>query len=286
MSIDNSGPPELSADAYRLRVDGLVGQVLELGLADIHAMEAVTQMRTLECISNPAGGSLIGNAVWKGVRLRAILERAAAHGSQLTLESADGYHTGIELDLAMHPDSLLVYEMNGRSLPADHGYPLRCLFPGRYGQKQPKWLTHIRVQDERHTGHWEAAGWSDVAALRINSRIDQPGRRATVRGPEVEIRGVAFAGLEGVASVAVSTDDGQTWHRAEVTRAPQAWENLVWTEWRYLWRQPEPGNHVVWAKARDGNGLTQSRPRLRLLEGTFPDGTSDMHTVSVFVEQT
>jgi DMSO/TMAO reductase YedYZ molybdopterin-dependent catalytic subunit len=284
MKFHPSDPPVVDPEAWRLVVDGLVASPLALSLADLRALPVVTFMRTLECISNPAGGTLIGNAVWEGVRLADVLRAAAVDpaGKYLRLESADGYHTGIPLELANDEASTLVMMMNGVQLPAEHGFPLRCLFPGRYGQKQPKWLTGITLQATPHKGHWEKQGWSDTAEIRVNSRIDSATRPKAV-GEPVVVRGIAFSDASGVVSVELVVDRKDGYPATLLQRAPVPFTTLTWTEWEWTWTDPPAGNHVIQAKARDGNGLTQNNPRKNLLAGTFPDGTSDMPQVTVQV---
>src|SRR5690606_36573230 len=114
--------------------------------------------------------------------------------------------------LAQDPRSLLVYEMNGEPLPADHGFPLRCLWPGRYGQKQPKWLTRIELVAEPTLGYWESQGWSNEAIIRPNSQIRAPETFVTLPPEPIRVSGFAFANRTGVAKVEVSTDNGETWH--------------------------------------------------------------------------
>ncbi len=275
--------PSIDAAAFRLVVDGDVARRVELTLADLRALPAATLMRTLECISNPAGGTLIGNAVWGGVPFADVLRLAAPDPAarELKLTCADGYHTGVPLDLAVDPRSYLALTMNGAPLAAAHGFPVRCLFPGRYGQKQPKWLTGITVQRTRHAGHWEAQGWSDSAEIRINSRVDAPRDHATVR-PPATLRGVAFADLSGVAAVELVVDNRAA-GAAVLRRAPEPFRDLVWTEWEWAWPGPPPGNHVVLVRAADGAGRRQHRAREHVLGGTFPDGTSEMHKLRLFV---
>lgn len=274
--------PQVDAASFRLAIGGEVARPVELALDDLRALPSATFMRTLECISNPAGGTLIGNAVWTGVAMADVLRLAGQPSAgELKLESADRYHTGVPLDLAMDARSYLVYEMNGAPLPAEHGFPVRCLFPGRYGQKQPKWLTRITVQRERHPGHWEAQGWSDTAEIRINSRFDAPRDHATVTAP-VTVRGIAFSDPSGVAKVELVVDNKRT-VAAVLRRAPGPDRDLVWTEWVWTWDDPAPGNHVLLARAADGSGRRQSRAREHVLGGTFPDGTTDMHKIGLFV---
>jgi DMSO/TMAO reductase YedYZ molybdopterin-dependent catalytic subunit len=270
-------PPELPD--FRLRIFGHVHNELSLSLEDLLAMPVVEEMRTLECISNPVGGSLIGNAVWRGVPTAHLLELAGVlpRAVELKFECGDGYHTSVPVELALDPHSFLAYWMNGVPLPAKHGYPLRALWPGRYGQKQPKWITGIELIDQPHLGHWERQGWSNAAIIVPNSRIDHPKKQDVVQLP-VTISGIAFANQSGVAQVEVSTDDGRNWHQAELIRPPSP---LAWTEWRYTWAEAEPGSHVIRARVTDGEGRRQRMGNGRLLGGIKPDGTDLQHRVAV-----
>ncbi|MFQ5855489.1 MAG: molybdopterin-dependent oxidoreductase [Anaerolineae bacterium] len=282
------GDPAVDPSTWLLRVSGLVDNPLELSLADIKAMPPVIEMRTLECISNPVGGSLIGNAVWKGVACAEILDMAGVQprAREVKMKAADDYHTAIPLELAMHPRSLLAYEMNGEPLPVRHGFPLRCLWPGRYGQKQPKWLTQMELIAGHHLGHWESQGWSNEAVIQPNSQIREPAAAGALAPESHFITGLAFAGGSGVARVEVSADDGKTWHEAERKQAPAPFTPYVWTEWSIRWEQPEPGSHTLIARVTDGAGATQQRSRRRLLlGGTFPNGTNNMHEVRVTVRR-
>jgi DMSO/TMAO reductase YedYZ molybdopterin-dependent catalytic subunit len=170
--------------------------------------------------------------------------------------------------------------MNGVPLPPKHGHPVRALWPGRYGQKQPKWITGIELIDEPYLGHWERQGWSNEAIIVPNSRIDHPKQRDVVQLPST-ISGIAFANRSGVAGIEVSTDDGANWGEAELIRGPSS---LAWTEWRYVWKEAEPGSHVIRARVTDGEGRRQRFGHGRLLGGIKPDGTDYQHTVAVTVK--
>ena len=285
MKYHPTPPPEVDAATYRLDIDGEVESPLSLSLADIKTLPAHTKMRTLECISNPVGGELIGNATWTGVAMAALLQQAGlkSAGHHLRLESLDGYHTGIPVSLALEEHSLLAYQMNGEPLPAKHGYPLRALWPGRYGQKQPKWLHRITVQRQPHVGHFEGQGWSDEAIIKPNSRIEQPPPRQIQSG-SFYVAGVAYTNDAGLEKVEVSLDDGKSWHGAQLLRGPSP---RVWTHWWLPVTELDPGAHRVLARATDKSGNTQSRPERNssLLGGTFPDGTDEMHRVVVQVSE-
>ncbi|HXF70089.1 MAG TPA: molybdopterin-dependent oxidoreductase [Thermoflexus sp.] len=273
--------PQVRIETWTLEVDGEVERPLRLTYPDILAMPAVIEMRTLECISNPVGGDLIGNAVWKGIRMADLLAMAGVRptATEVVFYAADGYHTSIPVDLARDPHSILAYMMNGEVLPLAHGFPLRALWPGRYGMKQPKWITRIELIRGEHIGYWEGQGWSKEAIIKPNSRIDAPRPGMLPTGP-MELQGIAFSGPVGIARVEVSTDDGRTWQEAELIRGPTPY---IWTVWRYRWAPPKAGEYVLRARVVQNDGYVQPRGRGRLLSGTFPDGTDEQHAVRVVI---
>jgi len=280
--------PEINAADWKLTISGWVKYPQALSLEDILDLPQVDRMQTLECISNPSGGSLISNATWRGVKLADVLDLAdmkdAAH--EILMTAADGYFTSIPVDLALNPESLLVYEMNGGPLPVKNGYPLRVLLPGHYGQKQPKWITGIEVVTKEVLGYWEQRGWSNEAKVRVNSQIWGPRQITDITGDSATISGIAFADDSGVSQVEVSTDKGITWNLAELIHGPSS---LVWTEWQYEWTLPhitQPTTVNVAVRATDGHGSTQrSAPEgAGPLNNTFPDGTSDIHHIAVVLK--
>lgn len=279
------GIPKIDPVSYRLKVTGQVEHELALSLEDLREMSAGAHMRTLECISNPVGGNLIGNAVWEVVPLREVLEMAGLRPGvvELVARGADGFHTSIPIELALDPLAYLAISMNGEPIPPEHGFPVRCLWPGRYGMKQPKWLVELEATDTPHVGYWEGKGWSNEATIKVNSQIETPANRARFpQGTRVLIGGRAFAGLAGVQKVEVGIND--EWHEAELIQAPEHPE-VVWTLWRYEWDTTGlQGRFVIQARATDGNGVTQEELGGGLLDDTFPDGTSRIHAVTVFVE--
>src|SRR5205807_5522600 len=122
------------------------------------------------------GGNLIGNAKWKGVRLRDVLEKAKLKSGvvDIVLRAADDYTDSIPLDRAQADATILVYEMNGAPLTAEHGFPVRLLVPGIYGMKNVKWITRLTAVDYDFKGFWQVRGWNDTALYRTAARIDIP----------------------------------------------------------------------------------------------------------------
>lgn len=273
--------PSQVPNDWKLAITGLVDQPLTLSLDDIKAMPAVTEMRTLECISNTVGGYLISNGVWKGVRFKDVLARAGVKPSAryIKLEAYDGLDTSIPLDLGMHEHSLLVYEMNGEPLPISHGAPLRCLFPGRYGMKQPKWIQTITLVDSLYRGYWEKQGWSNDAFILPNSRIDEPPDNDIVTAPTVTFAGIAFSGAEGIAQVEIVWNDRSDWQETRLTRGPSPY---VWTIWEWTGPAPKPGKHQLSVRVTTNSGKTQTRSEKASMFGdAFPNGTDKTHSIVI-----
>src|SRR3990172_5344289 len=158
------GLPKVEPDDWRLRIHGLVTNERALSPDAGRAFPKVESLRTLECIGNPVGGTLIGNVVWGGLDAGALWQEVgilpAATRAKFLAE--DDYETSVELRWITQPGVLMVYELNGEPLPREHGFPLRILMPGLYGQKMPKWIRDIEFIDYDHQGYWESRGWSEV----------------------------------------------------------------------------------------------------------------------------
>jgi DMSO/TMAO reductase YedYZ molybdopterin-dependent catalytic subunit len=279
-----AGFPQLDDFEWKVNLNGLFDNPMELGLFDLKRRPTVEVMRTLECIGNPVGGTLIGNTTWTGISLRALLEEAGIQpeAGYVLFLSADDYETSITTELALDERSLIVYEMDGQPLPIKHGFPARMLLPGVYGQKQPKWVTSIRASERDSIGTWEQKGWSNAATIQVNSKIETPKLRQIIPAhAPFQITGFAFTDPSGVAQVDVSIDDGQTWRPAELLHGP---DEGVWTLWHWTWEDPQPGKYVVVARATDGNGVAQVESgTFGVLNNVFPNGTSLMHNLSVDV---
>jgi DMSO/TMAO reductase YedYZ molybdopterin-dependent catalytic subunit len=269
--------PTVDADRWALQLNGLVATATRLTYDELKAMPATEQVQTLECISNEVGGDLISTARWKGVRLRDVLQRAGGlqpTAIKVVFRCADGYKESLPVVDAIHPATLLAYEMNGEPLPAQHGFPLRLLVPGLFGMKNPKWITTIEAVDYDHRGYWEASGWSEEAVVKTMSAFTGTPRSAPIG--EVALGGVAYGGDRGIKAVEYSADDGRTWHPAEV-KPPLG--PFTWVLWAALWRPTAPGEYTLKVRARDGVGVLQTSQHA----DTLPDGASGYHTIRVRV---
>ena len=134
---------------------------------------------------------------------------------------ADEFTTALPIEVALAPETLLVYEMNGQVLPREHGYPVRMLVPGRYGMKNAKWVVALRVMNREFVDWYGQRNWSRTAIVKTMSRIDVPAPGATLAPGEHRIAGIAYAGDRGVAYVEFSADGGRTWEVAELLEQPR-----------------------------------------------------------------
>ncbi|HYR97841.1 MAG TPA: molybdopterin-dependent oxidoreductase [Gemmatimonadales bacterium] len=143
--------------AWRLRVDGLVAQPLELSLDDLMQLPRVSYTVKHHCVE---GWSAI--ASWHGVPVSAIVERCrptkAARYISFVSFDAD-YSNGWDMASAMHPQTILAYGMNDNPLPASHGAPLRLYSPTKLGYKLTKYLVSMTFMDQRPGGYWEDQGY-------------------------------------------------------------------------------------------------------------------------------
>ncbi len=260
-----SSTPAVDLGSWNFSVKGMVENPIQFSYADIRKLPPIDEMLTLECISNPPDGAAISNATWTGVRLRPILERARVmQGAKfVAMRGADGYHTVLPVDELMRQENFLPYLMNGEPLPAEHGYPLRIFIPGKYGMKQPKWITELEFADHEIPGYWETRGWSDSAWRKVNSGFFSPrveggllslfDRKAQVTAP-VDVYGWALAGPSGIRRVEVSSDDGVTWRDAELVENSSPY---VWTVWKYRFAPKSAGTFIIRVRATDGSGVAQ-----------------------------
>jgi DMSO/TMAO reductase YedYZ molybdopterin-dependent catalytic subunit len=272
--------PRVDASTWTLSVDGMVDHPFTLNYAELLAMEMHEQYVTIACVSNEVGGDLVGNALWKGVPLQTLLDRAGVKpgATQIVGHAFDGWTAGFPTAWLDDPDreALVAVAMNGDPLPAEHGFPARLIVPGLYGYvSATKWLAKIGLTTlEAFNGYWVPLGWAKEAPILTQSRIDVPKARDSVNAGDVAVAGVAWAPDRGVSKVEVQVDDGD-WAPAQLS-APIS--DATWVQWLFRWRAT-PGNHTLSVRATDGRGEVQTPAVTR----PAPDGARGHHTISVTV---
>ncbi len=270
--------PSVDIATWTLRIHGLVERETTLTWDELLALPMFEQYVTIACVSNEVGGGLVGNAKWTGVRLRDVLEIAGVSSSadQLVGRSVDGFTAGMPTAWVMDParEPMIAVQMNDEPLPPAHGYPARLIVPGLYGYvSATKWLAELELTTlEGFDGYWVPLGWSKLAPILTQSRIDTP-RGGSVAAGRVPIAGIAWAPDRGVSKVEVAIDG--EWHDAELS-APIS--DTTWVQWVVAW-DATPGQHTVSVRATDGTGAVQEERSSR----PAPDGARGWHTVSISV---
>ncbi|MDP1878117.1 MAG: molybdopterin-dependent oxidoreductase, partial [Actinomycetota bacterium] len=224
------------------------------------------------------GGEYIGNAVWRGVLLRDLLDQVGVKSAaeQVYSTSIDGWTCGFPVAAAFDDrDAMIAVGMNGETLPLEHGYPARLVVPGLYGYvSATKWLSKIELTTWDKEGYWVPRGWSSRGPVKTESRIDVP-RTKTVKTGKQVIAGVAWAQYRGVEKVEVRIDEGE-WQ--EATLGADVTDN-AWRQWLLEW-DPTPGLYLLRVRATDKTGETQTEEQA----SPAPDGATGYHTVRVKVE--
>lgn len=284
-----ASPPTVNRDQWRLELTGLVDKPLTLSFTDILAAPQTDFYLTMECIGNRTGGKQIGNALWTGTPLLPFLKQAGvqANAVEFMLHAADSYETTLPVEDLMQPDVQLVHRMNGGPLTRSHGFPLRMIIPGRYGQKQPKWLTQIEAIAAPKKGYWERQGWSNTAKIAthaITQQVQNEGvwdKQAQVSIPKkgdrgwqqgVVIAGVAIDQAQPMQWIKISTDNGRTWTDTGMNQPSSPHE---WTLWRHLWQPTQPGRYKLLVQARSRSG------RQPLVDKEAKDGSAGVLRIEV-----
>jgi sulfane dehydrogenase subunit SoxC len=284
--------PYVEVATWSLEIGGAVERPLTLTLADLYGRPAKTAPVTLECagngralyaphvVSQPWLQEAVGTAEWTGTSLGPILAEAG-----LTSDATEVVFTGLDRGIqgevehlyerslpladAMRDEVMLVYAVNGRPLPPQHGFPLRVIVPGWYGMTHVKWLRSITVVTEPFKG------WQQDVAYHLRSSEDERGEPVTrilpralmvppgfpdflsrtrfVAAGPVTLTGRAWSGWGPIERVEVSVDGGETWADAE---AAEPLGEFAWREWRYDW-QAEPGEVELSCRATDATGRMQ-----------------------------
>jgi DMSO/TMAO reductase YedYZ molybdopterin-dependent catalytic subunit len=270
--------PHVDAGRWRLQIGGLTRKSMEWDYDQVRQLPAEERDITLECISNSVGGRLMSTARWRGTRLQTVLDAAGGalpEATYVVFTGVDSYTTSLPLKDLLEARAMLVWDMNGAPLPERHGFPLRLIAPGRYGEQSPKWLTNIELTDHEVKGFYQSQGWS-ARQLETTSRIDYPNGTVSQNNNPIAVGGIAFAGIREISKVEVSDDDGQTWQEAELL-PPQS--DQSWVFWKLMWKPTHTGMYTLTVRATDGTGTLQVASQ----RGTVPDGATGWHHVKVTV---
>ncbi len=285
---DHSRSARLDAASWRLRVEGSgVSGPREFTYNEILALPSVSVMRFVECAGNgrsffeapygkkAQGGQwklgAIGVAEWTGVPLREVLDRAGLKrtAQDVMPEGLDELKVRRPMPIAkaLADDTLLVYAMNGQTLPPDHGFPVRVLVPGWIGVANIKWVGRIEVSEQPLSSAWNTESYilvgpgynpnppakGPVLTLQnVKSAFELPWDAELPAGRRL-LRGRSWSSHGKIAKVEVSLDREISWREARL-REPNITQ--AWVRWDLDW-DGRPGGYSLRARATDERGNRQ-----------------------------
>jgi DMSO/TMAO reductase YedYZ molybdopterin-dependent catalytic subunit len=291
--------PRVDPASWRLEVAGAsAGRTLSLSLADLRRdFRQVSLAAVNQCSGNRRGlfsprvpgvqwgNGAMGNALWTGVRLREVLERAgiAPDALEVVFRGADSaplpttpdFVKSVPVERALDESTLIAFEMNGEPLPHWNGAPARLVVPGWTGTYWMKHLTQLRIEPKPFDGFWMKAAYrvptgafpgavfasqsthetTPITEILVNSLITQPLAGARIRrGSHAELAGKAWDSGAGIAAVEVSIDGRRTWRDAVLGRDLG---RFAWREFRLRLETATPGPLEVAVRARSRSGAQQ-----------------------------
>ena len=285
--------PQVDAATWALKVGGEVNSPLSLSVDEIKKLPAATTTVTLECAGNgraffqPAVAGIqwekgaVSTARFTGARLSEVLKKAGLktaginvemHAADRPLGTMPAFVRQVPMAKAMHPDTIIAYDMNGEPIPLVHGAPLRAIIPGWEGAYSVKWLNALNVIAKDSESFWVATGYryptrrvapgaavdakemAPLTGLVVKSLITTPADGASQPVGKVTVGGFAWAGEDDIKAVDVSIDNGASWRTAR----------LVGEQARYTWRgfafefdAPRPESYLILSRATDSRGKVQ-----------------------------
>lgn len=277
------GVPEVSAGEWSFEIGGLVDSPVRFTLADLHALPCHAVESVHQCAGNPVHPEIptrrVSNVVWAGASLLELLETAGVReeASHLWTYGADsGTFAGAQVDAYLKDlpmwriaagDVLVAYELNGKPLPIEHGYPARLLVPGYYGTNSVKWITQMTLADHRAEGLFTTKLYNDEVApdgthaaprlqpvydIAPESVIVSPAPDAVLGLEGMTVWGWAWA-ANGVSHVEFSDDGGKTWRNASLGSRSQ-WS---WQRFSTQWKPKGTGPHELMSRAFTTTGEVQ-----------------------------
>jgi DMSO/TMAO reductase YedYZ molybdopterin-dependent catalytic subunit len=282
--------PAIDPVTWRLSIGGFVRRPLELSLDELRQRPRRTMPVTMECagngrarlsprpLSQPWLVEAISTAEWTGTPLAGLLDEARLSDDALEVVFTGvdrGVQGAIEQDYqrslsvadARRPEVLLAYDMNGRPLEPQHGFPVRLLVPGWYGMTSVKWLGSIEVVAEPFAGFQQTPAYhyqqdpddpgEPVTRMRVRALMVPPGipdffsRARFVERGSLPLTGRAWSGQGTVERVEVGVDGAWSDARLDRSVGPFAWRGWSW-DW-----QAVAGEHELSCRATDSTGEVQ-----------------------------
>jgi DMSO/TMAO reductase YedYZ molybdopterin-dependent catalytic subunit len=292
---NHTATPTIDPATYGLRVfgSGLAGEGKTFTLDELHGLPAKEITSFIECAGNgrsyfasqqqqPAPGTqwglgAVGVATWRGVSLAEVLERAGITRQAVDVmpEGLDAavVQNGVDVGHVRRPlpvakalaDALLAYEMNGQTLPPDHGFPVRLVVPGWVGIANIKWVGQIEVSKDPLYSFWNTqqyrllgAGYATdsppLTTQVVKSAFELAQGAALPAHRRTTLTGRSWSGTSAITRVDVSIDHGATWLSARLQKRTGAG---TWTQWSFDFPPQPSGAYELWARAADASGRVQ-----------------------------
>ena len=250
---------------YRLNIGGVAERALTLSIDDLqNDFEVVDETITLACVGNNPGGSLLSSCIFRGVRVRDVMERAgvSSDASGAMIFGLEGFAAYQNIDDLRRRESIFAFAMGPsldrmEALPIENGFPCRILTPGLYGYMQPKWIDSVNFVD--HGGYQGVITRSIPyfdGSIQLASGFSYPrGGRFPIGN--LEMLGYAYGDGRPITAVQVSVDGGP-WNDAEIVWNSQDDElpDYLWVLWHWNWNA-SPGEHTLRVRAFYEDGTTQ-----------------------------
>lgn len=291
--------PEVKAADWTLAVGGESAErELKLTLNQLRKeFKSVEMMAVCQCSGNRRGlfephvagvewgVGAMGNALWRGVRLKDVLDKAGikADGLEVVFDGADhavldktpDFVKSLPIEVARNDETLIAFEMNGEPLPHWNGFPARLIVPGWTGTYWVKHLVSIKVVSKPEANFWMSTAYrlprgkfktpsfksqlsetnEPITTMVVNSLIASlKNGQQVARGKPIEVKGVAWDGGAGIERVEISTDSGGTWRTA---RLGKDWGRFSFREFALAIPTGERGSMVITARATSRSGETQ-----------------------------
>jgi DMSO/TMAO reductase YedYZ molybdopterin-dependent catalytic subunit len=300
--------PEIDANAYRLKITGMVNKPMELPLADLRKMRATEIVAGYECSGNRPGSfeGLSSCGRFMGVPLRDVLNRAGVGPKarevvflgtdrgdldvvfrQQTFKLNQQFGRSVTLENATKPEPMLAWALNGDPLTVPQGAPLRLIMPGWYGVANVKWISEIHLQEDRYLGNFQARWYRSVVGVGgtgedanpdtqwIETEITRMHLKSAIArvkkvGNAHEIVGFVLNDGTPLKSVEVKIDDGP-WQKATLDPANTKYS---WKLFTHRWEGATPGPHTIVSRATDGADHVQPTAEELKRKKTFLEDNS------------
>lgn len=293
--------PTVAVENWKLKISGDSSEKpLEITFEQLKKdFEPVEISAVCQCsgnrrgLSNPHvpgvqwGYGAMGNALWKGARLKDILNKAGIKkdaleiflngGDMPAMAQAPDFVKSLPLWKAIDENTIIAYEMNGQPLPHLNGFPARLIVPGWTAAYWVKQITEINISSKPLVSYWmspayripkgkfpvvdrftsqETADSTPITEMVVNSLITSviEGEKFKL-GKTIEFKGIAWDGGYGINLVELSTDGGKTWKKAELDKDLG---RFSWRQWRLSFTPPKKGNYQIISKATNKIGVSQT----------------------------